>query len=76
MLNTVVRNEYSLSAFYDALEAWRKHESEYLLALDNARQPKPSHEALGGYMKVWIEGFLESEARHAEQRDNTQVSEG
>ena len=62
----VMRNTYALIDFYEALGAWRKHEQQYLASLEAARQPRPPQDVLENYMRIWVEGYLESRANYAE----------
>ena len=63
-----MRSAFALASLLLALDAWEKHQSDWLESLKVAKAPRPTEEALKNYRACWIEGFLECAAGSEERK--------
>lgn len=55
-----MRDTYALSHVFVAIDAWEKHQKQYLAVLQKAKAPLPSAEVLDNYKHCFIEAYLEA----------------
>ncbi len=66
-----MRDKYSLTLFFKALQAWDSHKVRWLKKMQDARQPAPTDNEIDSYRAIFCEGYLEALA-DAEEQQNTE----
>lgn len=55
-----MRDSYAVPTILAAIDAWERHKTQWLAALDLTHAQKPSDEAIRNYRNIWLEGYMES----------------
>jgi hypothetical protein len=62
-----MKNLFSLTSIFAAVDAWEVHQRSYLASLENAHAPTPAPEVVKMYQRTWIEGYLNARADTEDQ---------